>query len=228
MNAVIDIQTDKIKRLANRLQIFGADFLRKRCPRRARIIRINAVDSGIQKPVIAVEMMRLPILVVRGKCKVRQFLRRLIRIVINPADNTAGGDTDTGVRCALTNHLHGHTVSQHQMMPGFKLFFNLQAQSGCMSADTIAQTDCDLRFIEREIVLDSLPEMPNDYLCVFAKVFCGLWIDPTAVFLQRLGQIPVIECHPRLNTARDTAVDHFVIVGESCFIDIAMPFRQNA
>src|SRR6516225_6860751 len=77
-------------------------------------------------------------------------------------------------------------------------------------------------------MLDPVAEPPGHDARV-VREFCGrIAIEPAAVLLQRLRQVPMIEAQPRRDAVRHEPIDQALVKVEAARLDRAAAGRQNA
>ena len=77
-------------------------------------------------------------------------------------------------------------------------------------------------------MLDAVAEPPRHDARVVGKFFGDVALEPAALVLQGLRQIPMIEAEPRRHAAREQPIDQAVVEIEAALFDRAGACRQDA
>ena len=97
-----------------------------------------------------------------------------------------------------------------------------------MAAHAIAEQRVNVGLVEHHPMLDAVAEALRHDARVIGELVGDVALEPAALVLQRLRQIPVIEAKPRRDAARDEAVDQTVVEIETAMLDGASARGQDA
>jgi len=152
----------------------------------------------------------------------------LIGRAVRIAELAGGGNTDQSFRRSVPDGPEGKPMRQHEVFPARNESRKRKPLPGRMNAVGVSELEHDLRLIERDKMRNATGKMCRHHARKAGKRLRRLAILPAAFFLQRLRQLPVIECHPRRNAVCKAAVYHAVIVLKPRFVPTAVSVRVNA
>ena len=92
-------------------------------------------------------------------------------------------------------------------------------EAGRMAADAMAEQRVDIGLVEHRPMPHAVTEPLGDDPRVIGKFFRDVALQPAALVLQRLRQVPMIETKPRRNAARQQAIDQAVVEIEPARFD---------
>ena len=225
--SIINILTVEIQRLRDQLQIFL---------QRLREILTKALHDIFrilsQKDRIGTEShipaCRTDICLRQCKACFSGSLNILLRICRRIIQSAAGGHSHTDrTDCRFTDRLYAASMGFQDIMPDGEIIMRANLQARCMFTGHITKTDRTLRLIEGKEMADAVRKMGSHELRILIKPFRRLRIQPAASLMKRIGKIPVIQRHIRLNAVFNEAVYKMIIIGETFLIDLSGSFRQD-
>ena len=112
-------------------------------------------------------------------------------------------------------------------MPGSKHRCIVQFIARRMHAHAVAQPHAALRLIEGKVIFYTSLKMRRHRGSVHGKGPSGVGVQPAALILQCLGQVPVVERHIRFNARRQQRVHKLVVPGKARGVHRAGASREN-
>src|SRR5579885_3082523 len=97
-----------------------------------------------------------------------------------------------------------------------------------MPGEAVAEQSKDRRLVERCKVLDAVAESTGDEAGIVGEPSDDVARQPSTAVLEGLREVPVVEAKPRLNTARQHAIDQSVIKGQAGLVGCASALGQDA
>ena len=97
-----------------------------------------------------------------------------------------------------------------------------------MVAHTVSEQRVDIGLVEDRPMLHAVAEPPSHHARVICERCGRIAIEPAALLLQRLRQVPMIDAQPRRDAVRDEPIDQALVKVEAARLDRAAARRQNA
>ena len=144
-------------------------------------------------------------------------------------DHAAGGCIAhlDGPDSVLSQGDHRRAVGLQHIMDHLKQILLLQLDTRGVTAMEMGNACEALGFIQGDKITYPVGESPADNPGVFREPVYALFIHPTALLLQGLGIIPMVEGNIGLNAVAQQLIDHRIIEGDALFIDSSDALRQN-
>ena len=83
----------------------------------------------------------------------------------------------------------------------------------------MAEMQKALRLVDRDPMGDTIGKAIDDRCGVVLEPLDNLPINPAPLVLDVLRQVPVVECHPRLNAGRQEPIDQLIVEANALSID---------
>ena len=144
------------------------------------------------------------------------------------ADAARGGNAHQRRQVCLADGVRGQTMRVNCIVPCAENRAVIELIAGRVCAGGIAEADAALRLIQREIVCDAATEVFCHHAGIFGKGLGGIRIEPAALILQSLRQIPVIERDIRLNACSQQRIDKAAVPRKALDVHRAGAARDNA
>ena len=205
----IDIKSDKVQGLPDRLHIFLTGSIDSICPDRL------SSKHGVHPPAVAHQTVSL--LHTQAACLFNFFRGLILRHI------SAGGKCDTdfhGLPGILTHGFHGLCMSQHTISGQFGQR-QIVVLEGCMDSLQIAIHDKASRLVHRDPPLDPVGQSFHHHLGIFPEQRDDPFGQPAALFADPHGHIPMEDGHQRLNPGSDQLVHQIGIEFQSLGIHLA-------
>ncbi|MPN07485.1 hypothetical protein SDC9_154755 [bioreactor metagenome] len=122
---------------------------------------------------------------------------------------------------------HGKAVGAQNIAPGKKHLRQGPLVAGGMLPVAIAKANGTLRLVERDVVGDPALKTGRHHARVPRKRGGGIAVHPAALLLQRLRQLPVVQCHPRGHARRKAGIHHPVVIGKAGLVPVAVSLRVH-
>ena len=113
-------------------------------------------------------------------------------------------------------------------MPGSKHRCIVQFIARRMHTRAVAQPHAALRLVEGKVIFYTSLKVRRHRGSVHGKGPGGVGVQPAALILQCLGQVPVVERHIRLDARRQQRVHKPVVPGKASRVHRAGACRENA
>ena len=97
-----------------------------------------------------------------------------------------------------------------------------------VAAFAVAEQRVDVGLVERHPMLDAVAQPFRNDARVVGEFLRDVTIEPAALLLQRLRQVPMVEAQPRRNAARDQFIDQTIVEIETARLDRAAAGGKNA
>jgi hypothetical protein len=98
----------------------------------------------------------------------------------------------------------------------------------CVLPEGVAVERRDVRLVDRDPVLDPVGVPLPDQGGVLGEGLDGLAVEPAAVVLEGLRQVPVVQRHHRLDAGGEQPVDEAVVEVQALLVGLAAALRQHA
>ena len=144
------------------------------------------------------------------------------------ADAPRRGHADPGIGVCPADRISRKAVGVDRVVPRCKYRAVIQTKTGCVYTAAVAQPHAALRLIEGKIVPHPPLKVCGHRGGIPGEGFCRIGIQPAALVLQGLRQIPVVERDIRLDPCRKQRIDQPVIPGKPCRIDGPRALREDA
>ena len=148
----------------------------------------------------------------RGGDVGRVVARRVHRVEVQD-------DADLGVGDPGAQPLDGEAVTEEQVVGGGEAVGDGRAPGRHEPGD-VAEVARAVRLVERRPVLDPVAEGRGHDVGVLGEVVRRRPLRPAALVLERLGQVPVVERHVRLDSGGEQLVDEPVVEVEAGGSDV--------
>ena len=156
----VDVDTDKVERTRDSLQVLGREFRRIRPGRCQVSVRVLAFLN--HSHVRRVELTR------GAGCRVN-VVRRLND---GDADRHVLGQSNFGARFRLrSDRLHSQAMAQHCVMPSLVETARRQLQPGGMDTNAVSKFNESSEFVDRKEMLHPIREMSSNVACIIAEGF---------------------------------------------------------
>src|SRR5215208_3301861 len=128
-----------------------------------------------------------------------------------------------------SNRLHSETVSEDSVVRCLIDSRVREFQTGRMTTKAIAKIDEHPEFIHGEPVVNAVGQVRGDVAGVVTKRLCCVARFPApALVLQRLWEVPVIQCRERANAIREQLVDESIVEVQALWIRRSSAARNHA
>jgi len=101
-------------------------------------------------------------------------------------------------------------------------------QAGGVVAEPVSEQRVDIGLVEDRPMLHAVAEPPSHHARVICERCGRIAIEPAALLLQRLRQVPMVEAQPRRDAVRDEPIDQTFVKVEAALLYRAAARRQNA
>src|SRR5579859_3573165 len=113
------------------------------------------------------------------------------------------------------------------MMPGIYCRLTI-FDTGGMNADAIAEIGDAPRFVQGNPACDAITQAFDDKLHVVREGIGGIACNPSPSILQRLWQIPMVECRKGFDAFCQHSINEAIIKVQTRHVDGTTSLRQNA
>ena len=140
------------------------------------------------------------------------------RVVVGAADRRGAGAAQLD---------RGAAVGQQQVVGGREAVEE-QRLAGGVGAHAVAEDRGDVGLVDRDPVLDAVGEPLAHDGGVLGEPVDGVAVEPAAVVLERLRQVPVVERDHRLLAVLEEGVDEAVVERQPLLVGRPAPGRLDA
>ena len=216
-HAVVDIQSEEIQRLSGQFKVVRL-HLHKRAFRLQVGQQVIGVVTG--KNGIAVEFP-VALVLIHHQIVIRlRFSQRMTLPDVND-------HTDPGVlRSDGTERLNALTM-RYQNIVSCLVAPHLVGVSRCKSTKRVADVGCN-RFVDGRPHRHNVPEGAEHLFGILAEPLDGVPVDPTALILQHLRQIPVIQRDGGGDPGFFQLLKATAVVIHTLLVKLSRPVRQDA
>jgi hypothetical protein len=134
---------------------------------------------------------------------------------------------DLAAVSALAEKLNGRAVRQQQVVGGL-ISLRIIADPGGVDSGPIAEEGCHPRFVERRPELDPVGQALENETGVLCKAPDRFPVRPSALVLQFLGQIPMIQGCLGLDAGPEQLIHQAVVKIETFDVGLAPALRHHA
>jgi hypothetical protein len=114
-------------------------------------------------------------------------------------------------------------MRQQQVMRDLQRRFEI-AFAGRVQAPVVAQNRRHPRLVVRDPVVYAIAQPAHDNVGVFHKGFNCIAVDPAALVLQRLREIPVIQRHKRRDIGFQQPIHQAIVEIKAALVGLAATF----
>ena len=139
------------------------------------------------------------------------------RVVVGAADAAGAGGPQRDGRATMTE----------QQVVGGRQSVEQQGASRSVRADAVPEHGHHVRLVHRDPVLDPVGQSLADQRGVLGEPVDGVAVQPAALVLESLRQVPVVEGHHRLDAAHEQPVDQTLVEVQALRVRRPRPVRLH-